>query len=54
MSEVNPKITIKEVANYFNCTERTAYKYLSDIKTEYDCPIVTKQHFENYFKVKIS
>jgi len=53
MKKVNPKITAQEVADYFLCTERTAQRHLRDIKEEFNCPIVTKQHFETYFKVKM-
>jgi len=46
------KITYKDIENYMNVSERTAKRYFSDIKEEYNLRAVCLQHFLNYFNLK--
>lgn len=45
------KCTAKSLMSEMSISRSTAYKYLSDIKKEYEIKIVTISHVNRYLKV---
>ena len=46
------KLCAKDIQKLLvNVNERTAYRYLTDIKREFSIKIVTYHHFKLYFKI---
>lgn len=45
------RITAKDIENLLIVSERTAKRYLSDIKSHFEITVVTYKHFTTYFKI---
>jgi len=45
------KMTVKDCAEQLKVSERTARKYLSDIKEHFDTKIVTMEHLKRYLSL---
>ena len=45
------RITCKDIENLLIVSERTARRYLSDIRSHFEINVVTYKHFTTYFKI---
>lgn len=45
------KLTAKQVSELLNVSVSTAYRYMKDIKEEYNLKVVTFSHYQKYFKI---